>query len=59
MGELDLPDAKGGTAMSAPSKAYWFLLVTCLRATHRQEVQLGQRLATSPTPSLTFREATN
>ena len=35
--------------MSAPSKAYCLLMV---------EVHLGQRLATSPTPILTFREVT-
>jgi len=36
--------------MGAPSKAYCFLMV---------QVHLGQRLATSPTPTLTSREATN
>ena len=36
--------------MSAPSKAYRFLLV---------KVQLGQRLATSPILNSTFREVTN
>jgi len=35
--------------MSAPRKAYKFLLV---------KVQSGQRLATSPAPSLAFREVT-
>ncbi len=35
--------------MSVPRKVYWLLLV---------QVQLGQRLATSPTPNLTFREVT-
>jgi len=36
--------------MSAPSKAYQFLLV---------KVQIGQRSAASPTPNFTFREVTN
>jgi len=36
--------------MSAPRKTYKFLLV---------KVQPGQRLAASPTPSLTFGEVTN
>ena len=36
--------------MSAPRKVYKFLLV---------KVQSGQRLATSPAPSLAFREVTN
>jgi len=36
--------------MSAPSKAYRFLLV---------KVQLGQRLAASPILNPTFREVTN
>ena len=45
--------------MSAPSKVYQFLLVTWLCVKYRQEVQLGQRLATSPTPNFTFREVTN
>lgn len=45
--------------MSVPSKVYQFLLVICLNDVNRQEVQLGQRLATSPTSSLTFREVTN
>jgi len=40
--------------MSAPSKVYQCLLVTCLRATHRQEVQLEQRLATGSTLVSTF-----
>ncbi len=40
----------GGLIMGAPSKAYQVLLV---------KVQPGQRLATSPTPNLTFREVTN
>ena len=35
--------------MSAPSKAYCFLVV---------KVHLGQRVAASPTPNPTFREAT-
>jgi hypothetical protein len=44
--------------MSAPSKAYCFLVVTCLGAMQRQGVHLGQRVAASPTPNPTFREAT-
>jgi len=39
-----------GLKMSAPSKAYKFLLV---------KVQLGQRLAASPILNSTFREVTN
>ncbi len=46
--------------MSAPSKAYQFSLMTCLpKLQRRQEVQLGQRLATSPKPISTFKEVTN
>ena len=44
--------------MSAPSKAYCLLMVTCLRVMHRQGVHFGQRVAASPTPNPTFREAT-
>lgn len=36
--------------MSAPCKAYCLLMV---------QVHLGQRLATNPTPTLTFREVTS
>jgi hypothetical protein len=39
-------------------EAYCFLMVTCLRAMHRQGVHFGQRVAASPTPNPTFREAT-
>ena len=44
--------------MSAPSKAYCFLMVQ-VHHFDRLSALLGQRLATSPTPILTCREVTN
>jgi hypothetical protein len=45
--------------MSAPSKAYQFLLVRLRQKRSRSQVQLGQRLAASPILNSTFREAMN